>query len=114
MSTAKLPLAESSRSSLIAQNQLAATTNAILQDLADASYVAYPKTTIMFYPRMVGYDNAAVRAQWEEQYIEQIGGMQGQGEMATFTEWAVEPLGSNFNGSDRTAKLGYFTTKTKG
>ena len=114
MSTTMLPMLQSSHSSLIIQNQSAEETNAILEELAKTSRDAYPNTRLMFFPRMVGYDNAAVRAQWEGQYIEQIGGMWGEGEMATFIEWATTSLGTNSNGKAYIAKLGYFTTKTKG
>src|SRR6516164_5876046 len=114
MSTTMLPMLQSSCSSLIIQNQLAEETNAILEELAKTSRDAYPNTHLMFFPCMVGYDNAAVRVQWEGQYIEQIGGMWGEGEIATFIEWATASLGTNSNGEAHTAKLGYFTTKTKG
>jgi len=114
MSTSVLPVAQSSRSDLIVQNQSAQETNAALQDLATTSSAAHPNTPIMFFPRMVGYDNAAVRAQWEEQYIEEVGGMWGEGQMATFGEWAVAALGTNANGAAHRVRLGYFTTESEG
>src|ERR1700733_7184237 len=114
MSTTVLLFAQSSRSGLIVQNQSAEETNTILTALADTSRAAYPNTRVMFYPRMVGYDNATVRAQWEEQYIGFVGGMWGEGETATFGEWAVAALGTNASGTAHTTKLGYFTTETEG
>lgn len=114
MSTAVLPQAQSSHSGLIVQNQSAEDTNVLLQALADTSGASHPDTTVTFFPRMIGYDNATVRAQWELQYIEQIGGMWGEGQMATFGEWAAAALGANANGAGHTVRLGYFTTETEG
>ena len=96
------------------QNQSAEDTNIILQALATISQTTYRDTPIMFYPRMVGYDSAAIRAQWEEQYIGFVGGMWGEGEMATFGEWAVAALGTSAGGAAHTVRLGYFTTETEG
>lgn len=74
---------------------------------------AHIGTPIRLVPKMVGYDTANNRSQWETDY--NAGGW-GLGEMSTYIEWHMVALGLQAGSATarRTVRLGYFSTETEG